>query len=78
MNARTLPVAVLALLAPLGAAAQPDAPPWKFSLMPYLWLPAVDGKLNYGPPRAGGGSANVSVDADTLLGDLNFAFMLTG
>jgi len=81
MNARTLLVAALAglaLLAPLGAAAQPDAPPWKFSLMPYLWLPGVDGKLNYGPPQAGGGSANVSVDADTLLGDLNFAFMIAG
>jgi hypothetical protein len=81
MNARTLIVAVLAglaLFAPLGASAQPDAPPWKFSLMPYLWLPGVDGKLNYGPPPSGGGSANVSVDADTLLGDLNFAFMIAG
>ena len=81
MNARTLLVAVLAglaLLAPLGAAAQPDAPPWKFSLMPYLWLPSVDGKLNYGPPPSGGGTANVSVDADTLLDNLDFAFMITG
>ena len=71
-------LAGLALLAPLGASAQPDAPPWKFSVMPYLWVPSVDGKLNDGPPPAGGGSANVSVDADTLLGDLNFAFMITG
>jgi hypothetical protein len=81
MSARTLLVAVLAglaLLAPLGASAQPDAPPWKFSLMPYLWLPSVDGKLNYGPPQTGGGSANVSVDASTLLDNLAFAFMING
>ena len=59
MNARTLLVTVLAglaLLAPLGAAAQPDAPPWKFSLMPYLWVPSVDGKLNYGRRRPGAGA----------------------
>ena len=68
----------LSLLAPLGAWAQPDAPPWKFSIMPYLWLPSVDGKLNYGPPPAGGATANVSIDADTLLDNLDFAFMING
>jgi hypothetical protein len=81
MTARSSLVAALAglaLLAPLGASAQPDAPPWKFSLMPYLWLPSVDGKLNYGPPATGGGSANVSVDASTLLDNLAFAFMING
>jgi opacity protein-like surface antigen len=79
MKARTLLVVVLAglaLLAPLGAAAQPDAPPWKFSLMPYLWVPSVDGKLNYGPPPAGGGSANI--DTSTILDNLDFAFMING
>jgi hypothetical protein len=68
----------LALLAPPGARAQPDAPPWKFSVMPYLWLPSVDGKLNFGPPPSGGGSANVSVDASTILDNLAFAAMLSG
>ena len=46
--------------------------------MPYLWLPNVDGKLNYGPPAVGGGTANVNVDANTLLSDLDFAFMING
>jgi len=80
-NARTQLATLLAgaaLLAPLGAAAQPDAPPWKFSLMPYLWVPSVDGKLNYGPPATGGGSANVSVDASSILDNLAFAFMING
>ena len=81
MNTRTLVAAVLAgaaLLAPLHATAQPDAEPWKFSVMPYLWLPSVDGKLSYGPPPASGGSANVNIDSSTLLDNLDFAFMING
>jgi opacity protein-like surface antigen len=66
-----------ALLAPLAAAAQADEP-WKFSVMPYLWLPSVDGKINYGPPPSGGGSANVDIDTSTILDNLDFAFMING
>ena len=66
-----------ALLAPLAASAQADEP-WKFSVMPYLWLPSVDGKINYGPPPSGGGSANVNIDTSTLLDNLDFAFMING
>jgi len=68
----------LALLAPAGAGAQPAADRWTYSVMPYLWLPGVDGSLRYGPPAAGGASPNVSVDSDTFLGSLDFAFMLSG
>jgi len=68
----------LALLAPMTAAAQAPSDRWTFSLMPYLWLPSVDGTLNYGPPPSGGGTANVTVDADTLLDNLDMAFMITG
>jgi hypothetical protein len=72
-----------ALLAPLPASAQSGAMSlpedrWTFSIMPYLWLPSVDGKLNYGPPRLGGGSANVEIDAGNLLDNLEFAAMVTG
>jgi hypothetical protein len=81
MTTRTLVAAALAgavLLAPLHAAAQSDAEPWKFSVMPYLWVPSVDGKLNYGPPPPGGGSANVNIDTSTVLDNLDFAFMING
>lgn len=64
-----------ALLAPAAASAQAPADRWTFSVAPYLWLPSVDGKLNYGPPSAGGAAPSVSVDADTLLDNLDFAFM---
>jgi len=67
---------------PLPAFAQPAAERWTerwtYSVMPYVWLPGVDGSLRYGPPPPGGGSPNVSVDADTVLGAIDFAFMLSG
>jgi len=68
------------LLPALGAQAQTAAEPdnWKFSVMPYLWLPAVDGKLNFGPPPVSGGSANVELDASNYLDSLDFAGMVTG
>ena len=66
----------LLLSAPLHAIAQTAAEKWTFSVMPYLWLPSMDGTLRYGPPAAGGASPNVSVDADTLLGALDMAFMI--
>ena len=55
MNARTLLVAVLAelaLLAPLGAAAQPDAPAVGVAAVPYLWLPGVDREARFPAPAS--------------------------
>ena len=75
----TAALAGLALLTPLHARAQaPAEDKWTFSLMPYLWLPNFSGKFNYGPPPAGGATANVNVDANTILSDLDFAFMIAG
>jgi len=81
MKARTLLTVALAgltLLAPLRALAQAPADNWTFSIMPYLWLPSVDGKLRFGPPPVNGGTVNVSVDASSLLDNLDFAFMING
>lgn len=74
----TVALAASALLAPLAASAQAPEDRWTFSIAPYLWLPSVDGKLNYGPPPPGGSSANVSIDASTLLDNLDLAFMIAG
>jgi hypothetical protein len=70
--------AALVWLAPLPTFGQAAADRWTFSLMPYLWLPNVNAKLNYGPPPPFGSSANVSIDADTILSDLKFAAMIAG
>lgn len=66
------------LFTPLHAAAQAASDRWTFSLMPYLWLPSVDGKLNYGPPPAGGSGANVEIDGEDILEALNFGLMVQG
>ncbi|MGC1953351.1 MAG: hypothetical protein WA970_12450 [Gammaproteobacteria bacterium] len=68
----------LTLSTPLCAVAQPSPDRWTFSVMPYLWLPSVDGELNYGPPPLDGGSPSVTIDASNLLDNLDFAFMING
>jgi opacity protein-like surface antigen len=81
MDARALLTALIAgaaLAAPLAAAAQAPADRWTFSVMPYLWVPSVDGKISYGPPPANGGTANVDIDTSTVLDNLDFAFMING
>lgn len=62
---------MLALLVPGRAFAQ-----WTYSVMPYVWLPSVDGSLRYGPPATGDASPNVDITADTWLGAIDFAFMI--
>ena len=67
-------VLAAALLPAFAAQAQTaaEADGWKFSVMPYLWLPAVDGKFNFGPPPVNGGSAKVELDAGNYLDSLRF------
>ncbi len=49
---------------------------WHFGITPYLWLPAVDGTVNYS--AFGGGTLNAEVDPGTYLQSLDFAGMLIG
>ena len=71
--------AMAAALAVSGSAmAQASAEGWQFTLEPYVWLPTVSGKLNYGPPPVGGGSARVEVDPNNYFDSLDMAAMLTG
>lgn len=68
------------LLSPLCAQAQTaaESDSWKFSVMPYLWLPTINGKLNFGPPSPGNASANVKLDPGNYLDSLDMALMLSG
>jgi len=80
LHARRIGLALLFLAAlPFYAFAENPAPPdkWTFGVQPYLWLPSISGTLNYSVPPGNGGGANVDVSADAILGDLNFALMLT-
>ena len=72
--------AVLALGAPATVNAQAAGHPadsWRFALTPYLWLPSLDGTLQYQRPP-GSGNPSVGVDSEALLEALDFAFMLAG
>ena len=66
-----------ACTAPVWGQTAAANPGWQYSITPYLWLPTMEGNLRYGPPAAGGATPNVSVDADALLGALDFALMFT-
>ncbi|MGA9394910.1 MAG: hypothetical protein WCA83_02530 [Azonexus sp.] len=56
------------LLSPLVAQAQATADTgWKFSLMPYLWLPTINGKLELCSPPFRGFNPNMELDADNYL-----------
>lgn len=78
-TALTAAVTTLCLLSSQAMAqAQVPNDNWNFTVTPYLWLPSVKGDLNYGPPRSGGGSPNVTVDAEKVLDALDFAAMING
>jgi hypothetical protein len=49
---------------------------WHFNVTPYLWLPVINGTVNYSVGR--GGSISAQVDPGSYLQSLDFAGMLTG
>jgi hypothetical protein len=68
---------LLALQAVLFSAvvrADPQEPPWEFSLTPYLWLPHVDASMRYETPGSGGSPISMT----NLLQHLNAALFLNG
>ena len=65
---------LVALSLPAHAESPAPADRWTFAVQPYLWLPSVSGDLIYSAP---GGSPSVEVSSDTLIDELNFAFMIT-
>ena len=63
------------------AVAQTSADEWQFQLTPYLWLPTIDGTLNYELPPGGGGgggSPEVEVGPTDWLDLLNFGALIGG
>jgi hypothetical protein len=68
------------LLSPLGVEAQTtaDSDSWKFSLMPYLWLPTIETNLNFGPVAASRLESEISVAPSDWLPALKMAGLLAG
>jgi hypothetical protein len=68
----------LAAVAMSGAAlAEENADTWRFQVTPYLWLPTIDGSLNYQPPAGSGGGPNVSVGPTDWLDLINYGALLS-
>lgn len=71
-------VAIAFSVLPSTSSAQEVASDWKFSAMPYVWLPGIKADLKYGPPAGGSATANVSADESDVLSNLQMAFMIAG
>ena len=76
---RTLTLfAVLAVLlvSPPADAAQPANDKWQFSITPYLWLPTIDGTLQFHGRAGGNPEVNVKANPGDYLSDLEMALLL--
>ena len=74
----TVVLAIAGSALPCSAISQETPSGWKFSVMPYVWLPGIKADLKYGPPSGGSASANVSADESDVLSNLQMAFMIAG
>ena len=71
----TLMATAAAIAAPAVTHAEDSSDGWKFSLMPYVWLPAAKMDLSFGPRDR---STEIKVDANDYLTNLDFAFFIAG
>lgn len=70
--------AIASSFLPSTSSAQEAPAGWKFSVMPYVWLPGIKADLKYGPPSGGTATANVNADESSVLSNLQMAFMMAG
>ena len=72
--------AALVATAPAHAQTHTQAPAdhWTFSITPYLWLPNVNGTLNYSAPPGVQASPQVEVGPNDYLSDLKAAALIAG
>ena len=65
----------LTLTSALPALAQSGGDRWRFSVMPYLWLPTIDATLKFRTPN-GNPEVDVKANPDDYLSDLDLALLL--
>jgi hypothetical protein len=66
-----------ALFTPPAAAEEPAGDQWTFAVTPYLWLPNVNGSLNFDLPNIYQ-SIKVNTGPNDYLENLEMAFMISG
>ncbi|MBK8891785.1 MAG: hypothetical protein IPN75_16090 [Dechloromonas sp.] len=69
---------VASLAVPMAATAQESAEGWKFSLMPYVWLPTIKTTLSFGSVAASRLDSEISVAPNDWLPHMDMAFLLAG
>jgi len=69
-------LAVTCVVGSGAALAETSSDEWQFQITPYLWLPTIDGTLNYDLPPGGGGSPDISVGPTDWLELLNFGVLV--
>ena len=69
----------LSCVAVSGAAlAENTSDEWQFQITSYLWLPTIDGTLNFDLPPGGAGSPDIEVGPTDWLELLNFGALVAG
>ena len=76
MNSFSVMLAVTCVVVSGAALAETSSDEWQFQITPYLWLPTIDGTLNYDLPPGGGGSPDISVGPTDWLELLNFGVLV--
>jgi hypothetical protein len=66
---------VLACATVVNAAEEKPDDRWRFTIIPYLWLPSVSGSMKLNLP-SGPGSGSVDISSSNYLDNLQFAGML--
>jgi hypothetical protein len=75
---RIVAVAATALVASMAANAQESSGEWKFSLMPYMWLPTIKTTLDFGPVAASRLESEISMAPNEWLPHLKMGGLLAG
>lgn len=63
---------------PMAAKAQETSEGWKFSLMPYIWLPTIDANLNLGPVAGSRLDNEISLAPSDWLPHLKMGGLIAG
>lgn len=74
----TAAIAAFMMWLPGVALAQEASDEWQFNLTPYLWLPTIEGGVNFELPPGGGGSPSFDLGPTDWLDMLNFGALVAG
>jgi len=78
MRIDSIILTLVGLTASGAGIAETSADEWQFQVTPYIWLPTIDGNLNYAPPAGGGGSPDIEVGPTDWLDLLNIGVLIGG